>query len=287
MRTSSTTVSLASQRPDRELLADAAPTSPVDGASFLRMFERRSAVTLWDKIIHTLGMPWRRHWARQQVASVLRFAQDNPATASLPAIKTLQGEFDKGGGIREQTARNATIEMMLAGAFPASAWSATLAQYLDTMHSRCAEIIDHQYQENTRDLAPDSETKMRLDAEHQKQSEGLTIFMNFVRSAPADQLRMADYSAVWAFRKAVIGPLLERSLRGRCTNARRNRFDLEEVLRSPCRSEPGEGKPANQPASVHQGRKMSDRHGAHQALCVDNADSLGVDPGIRTVSRQK
>ncbi len=211
MRTSSTTVSLASQRPDRELLADAAPITPGDSAVFLRMFERRSAVTLWDKIIHTLSLPWRRHWARQQVASVLSFAQYNPATASLPAIKALQGEFDKGGRIREQTARNATIEMMLAGALPASAvpasaWPATLNSYLDTMRIRCAAIINQQYLENTRDLAPDSETKSRWDAEYQKQSEGLTVFMKFIRSAPADQLSMADYSAVWAFRKAVIGP---------------------------------------------------------------------------------
>lgn len=78
-------------------------------------------------------MPLRRRWARQQVAEVLRVAQTRDSTARLVSIRNLQQEFERGGSIREATAHQAAIDMMIECAIPDPQWAPTLDAYLNQM----------------------------------------------------------------------------------------------------------------------------------------------------------
>lgn len=125
---------------DRELLADAPGEDNEHLASFTRLFQRKGAASRWEKFTHTLLMPLRRFWARQQVGKVLAEAE-RLGLDGLAAVQSLKHEFDARKGIHESTAQTAAIEMMINGVIPDPSWSPALNDYLDSMQTWYANAL--------------------------------------------------------------------------------------------------------------------------------------------------
>lgn len=177
----------------RELLADAAPkNSQHMVASFTKLFERRGARSLWEKITHTLMMPLRRYWARQQVGKVLHVAQQHESTAKLPAVRDLRAEFNSGGRINTQTARNAAIEMMLSGVQPSKAWGDLLNNHLNEIATWCATL-----QIAGKPIFTDKD-------KHSVAWQGLSILIDFARH-PGCAVCDTERKAVLAFKEKIYG----------------------------------------------------------------------------------
>lgn len=187
-----TNINAAPPSAGRELLADAPSADDQKVALFTTLFERKSATTLWEKITHTLMTPLRRYWARQQVAEVLEYANKHEITKNLGAINTLRTEFEQGGKIKEQSARNAAIEMMLRGVMPDKTWRETLVPHLKELETWC------------KNLQREGKPVFSNDPPKTAALQGLDILLDFARN-PGCAVSDVENQYVWEFVKEIMG----------------------------------------------------------------------------------
>ncbi len=178
---------------DRELLADAPCSEAQRVASFTELFQRPGACTLWEKFTHSLLMPLRRYWARQQVAKVLEIAR-NKGLDELTSVRSLRQEFDADAGIHQSKAQAVAIDIMLNGEIPDASWLPTFNDYLDRMQVWCATLISSE---------GGGKTSASLNA-NSPQLQGLKRLIEFSKH-PECAVSVAESKDVQSFMKALRG----------------------------------------------------------------------------------
>lgn len=176
----------------RELLADNPSDNDQKIASFITLFERKSAVTLWQKIKHTLLMPFRRYWARQHVAKVLECADKYDSIKTLTEVRRLREAFNQGGRIEEKVAHRAAMKMMLKGVMPDKQWRKALDDHVKKLEEYCMQL-----QSSDGPLFPNL-------LEDSPELRGLRALMDFARN-PGCAVSNTEEKDVWAFTKKVMG----------------------------------------------------------------------------------
>ncbi len=191
----STAINPASQ--SRELLAD----TPGDGqiGSFTNLFERKSAVTGWEKFVHALGILFRRHWARQQVEKVLTEAKAQ-GKDGLESVKALKKEFDAKGKISESIAKAAADDLIRDNVIPDPGLGMTRDEYFTNMEAWYTQKL---FNDDNTILGASSKAQnphvRGIDALHQsaQHARGLKILIQFAQN-PACAVSIKEKKGVQA-----------------------------------------------------------------------------------------